>query len=90
MAPRHERQARDARCQGPHARRKQTVDPVVGIIKSALDVTRFHLRGLGNVANEWTLVALAWNGRRLRRLRQARTRLPAHMHPNAYANPAGS
>jgi hypothetical protein len=49
-------------------RRKQTVDPVVGTIKVALGVTRFHLRGLANVAATWTLVALACGCRGLYRL----------------------
>jgi transposase len=52
-----------------YARRKQTVEPVFGIIKSALGFTRFHLRGLANVTAEWTLIALAYNCRRLHRLR---------------------
>lgn len=51
-----------------YARRKQTVEPVFGIIKAALGFTRFHLRGLANVAAEWTLIALAYNCRRLHRL----------------------
>ena len=54
-----------------YARRKQTVEPVFGIIKSALGFTRFHLRGLAKVTNEWTLIALAYNCRRLHRLRHA-------------------
>ena len=54
-----------------YARRKQTVEPVFGIIKSALGFTRFHLRGLTNVAAEWCLIALAYNCRRLHRLRAA-------------------
>jgi hypothetical protein len=54
-----------------YARRKQTVEPVFGIIKSGLGFTRFHLRGLAKVASEWTLIALADNCRRLHRLRQA-------------------
>ena len=29
---------------------------------------RFHLRGLHNVATEWTLIALAYNCRRVARL----------------------
>ncbi len=51
-----------------YKRRKQTVEPVFGIIKSAMGFTRFHLRGLHNVTAEWTLVALAYNCRRLNRL----------------------
>lgn len=38
--------------------RKQTVEPVVGIIKSAIGFARFRLRGLQKVATEWTLIAL--------------------------------
>jgi len=53
-----------------YARRKQTVEPVFGIIKSALGFNRFHLRGIAKVAAEWTLIALAYNCRRLHRLRQ--------------------
>lgn len=54
-----------------YTRRKQTVEPVFGIIKSALGFTRFHLRGLAKVGAEWTLIALAYNCRRLHRLRLA-------------------
>jgi transposase len=54
-----------------YARRKHTVEPVFGIIKSTLGFTRFHLRGLAKVTSEWTLVALAYNCRRLHRLRPA-------------------
>ena len=53
-----------------YKKRKQTVEPVFGIIKSAMGFTRFHLRGLANVAAEWLLTALAYNCRRLHRLRQ--------------------
>jgi transposase len=51
-----------------YRRRKQTVEPVFGIIKSAMGFLRFHLRGQSNVAAEWTLVALAYNCRRVARL----------------------
>ena len=54
-----------------YARRKQTVEPAFGIIKSALGFTRFHLRGLAKVTSEWTLIALAYNCRRLHNLRLA-------------------
>ena len=54
-----------------YALRKQTVEPVFGIIKSALGFTRFRLRGLAKVSTEWTLVALAYNCRRLHTLRRA-------------------
>jgi hypothetical protein len=54
-----------------YKKRKQTVEPVFGIIKSAMGFVRFHLRGLQNVATEWTLTALAYNCRRIIRLQAA-------------------
>jgi transposase len=54
-----------------YALRKQTVEPVFGIIKAALGFARFQLRGLVNVTAEWSLIALAYNCRRLHRLRLA-------------------
>lgn len=54
-----------------YKKRKQTVEPVFGIIKSAIGFFRFHLRGLNNVANEWRLIALAYNCQRLARLKVA-------------------
>lgn len=51
--------------------RKQSVEPVFGIVKSAMGFIRFHLRGLENVKTEWTLVALAYNCRRILRLKAA-------------------
>jgi hypothetical protein len=54
-----------------YKKRKQTVEPVFGIIKSAMGFTRFHLRGLEKVASEWLLVALAYNCRRLHNLQPA-------------------
>lgn len=52
-----------------YALRKQTVEPVFGIIKSVMKFRQFMLRGLVNVSNEWTLVCLAWNLKRLAILR---------------------
>lgn len=54
-----------------YRKRKQTVEPVFGIIKSAIGFTRFHLRGLQKVVAEWLLIALAYNCRRLHNLRPA-------------------
>jgi len=48
-----------------YALRKQTVEPVFGIIKSVMKFRQFMLRGLINVGHEWTLVCLAWNLKRL-------------------------
>jgi len=48
-----------------YALRKQTTQPVFGIIKAALGFRQFSLRGLGHVRTEWTLVTLAGNLQRL-------------------------
>ena len=48
-----------------YALRKQTVEPVFGIIKAAMGFRRFSLRGLEKVRTEWTLVALSYNLKRL-------------------------
>lgn len=48
--------------------RQQTVEPVFGIIKAVLGFTRFSLRGQDKVTNEWNLVALAYNCKRLHKL----------------------
>ena len=42
-----------------YALRKQTVEPVFGIVKSVMGFRQFLLRGLENVRNEWTLVCLS-------------------------------
>jgi transposase len=52
-----------------YALRKQTVEPVFGIIKSVMGFRQFLLRGLENVQNEWTLVCMAWNLKRMAVLR---------------------
>jgi transposase len=52
-----------------YALRKQTVEPVFGIIKSVLGFRQFLLRGLEKVSGEWRLVCLAWNLKRLAALR---------------------
>ena len=52
-----------------YALRKQTVEPVFGIIKSVMGFRQFLLRGLSNVRTEWTLVCLAWNLKRMAVLR---------------------
>ena len=45
--------------------RKETVEPVFGIIKEAMGLRRFLLRGLAKVNLEWALVTLAYNVKRL-------------------------
>lgn len=52
-----------------YALRKQTVEPVFGIIKSVMGFRQFSLRGLQKVTGEWTLVCLAWNLKRMAILR---------------------
>jgi transposase len=51
--------------------RKQTPEPVFGIIKSVMKFRQFLLRGLENVKGEWDLVTMAWNVKRLHVLRAA-------------------
>ena len=48
-----------------YALRKQTPEPVFGIIKSVLGFRQFLLRGLDNVRGEWKLVTMAWNMKRM-------------------------
>ena len=48
--------------------RKQLVEPVFGIIKEQQMARRFLLRGLANVAAEWTMLATAFNLRTLYRV----------------------
>ena len=50
------------------------MEPVFGIIKSVLGFRQFLLRGLAKASLEWTLVALAYNFKRLFRLIQANRR----------------
>ena len=48
-----------------YALRKQTPEPVFGIIKSVLGFRQFLLRGLDKVRGEWNLVTMAWNIKRM-------------------------
>lgn len=48
-----------------YALRKQTVEPVFGIIKHAMKFRQFLMRSLQQVGHEWNLVALAWNLKRM-------------------------
>jgi transposase len=66
-AMKHALKTKDGRA--VYALRKQTVEPVFGIIKSVMGFRQFLLRGLENVQNEWTLVCLAWNLKRMAVLR---------------------
>jgi len=53
-----------------YALRKQTPEPVFGIIKSVMGFRQFHLRGLQQVKGEWSLVTMAWNMKRMFALSQ--------------------
>ena len=48
-----------------YALRKQTPEPVFGIIKSVMGFRQFSLRGLHKVRGEWNLVTMAWNLKRM-------------------------
>jgi transposase len=48
-----------------YGKRKQTVEPVFGIIKEAMGFRRFRLRGIEKVNLEWTLVTTSYNLKRL-------------------------
>ena len=45
--------------------RKQTPEPVFGIIKSVLGFRQFLLRGTNGARGEWSLVTMAWNMKRM-------------------------
>ena len=48
-----------------YGRRASSVEPVFGIIKSAMGLRQFLLRGMAKVRIEWDLACLAYNMRRL-------------------------
>ncbi len=51
-----------------YKKRKETVEPVFGVIKSVLGFRQFLLRGLDKVNIEWDLVTLAYNFKKLHKL----------------------
>jgi hypothetical protein len=51
-----------------YKKRKETVEPVFGIIKGVMGFRQFMLRGLEKVNTEWTLVRAAYNFKKLHRL----------------------
>ena len=51
-----------------YKKRKETVEPVFGIIKSVMGFRQFLLRGLDNVNLEWDLVMLSYNFKRLHKI----------------------
>jgi len=52
-----------------YAKRKHTVEPVFGIIKAVMGFRQFMLRGAESVRGEWNLVCIAYNLKRLHRLK---------------------
>lgn len=48
-----------------YAKRKATVEPVIGVIKHSMKFKQFSLRGLKAVEAEWKLVVTSWNIKRL-------------------------
>ena len=53
--------------------RKQTVEPVFGIIKEVMGFRQFLLRGRAKVQLEWTLVCVSYNLKRMFRLKSQMT-----------------
>jgi hypothetical protein len=51
--------------------RKQTVEPVFGIMKQAMGWRQMSMRGLAKAQTEWNLVTMAWNIKRMHVLRAA-------------------
>jgi transposase len=51
--------------------RKQTVEPVFGIIKHVMGWRQMSMRGLAKAQGEWSLVTMAWNIKRLHVLKDA-------------------
>ena len=72
--------------------RRQTVEPVFGMIKAVLGFTGFSLRGLDKVISERTLVALAYNCKRMHKLTPGYGVMTAflarRLAPDASAQPA--
>ena len=59
-----------------YAKRKSSVEPVFGIVKSAIGFRSFLLRGLAKVGGEWNLVFTAYNLKHLHALLVARPTMP--------------
>ena len=48
-----------------YAKRKSTIEPVFGVIKSVIGFNKFSLRGIVAAAGEWSLVCVCYNLKRL-------------------------
>ena len=51
-----------------YGERKSTIEPAIGIIKSAMGFRQFSLRGYEKVQGEWNIVGAAYNLRRMHTL----------------------
>ena len=67
-----------------HKLRKQLVEPVFGITKEQQGARRFLLRGLVNVAAEWTVLATTFNMRTLWRTWRSRAFIQLPHGPNLH------
>jgi transposase len=63
-----ERRLKTKKGRAVYKKRKETVEPVFGIIKQAMGFRQFLLRGLEKVNTEWKLVTLAYDFKKLYRL----------------------
>ena len=66
QAMRHRLQTQEGKA--VYAKRKATVETVIGIIKEVLGFRQFLLRGLDSVQGEWSLVCIGWNLKRMHAL----------------------
>jgi len=48
-----------------YSKRKSTIEPIFGVIKSVIGFRKFSLRGIDAVSAEWSLVCMAYNLKRL-------------------------
>lgn len=65
------RKMKSTECKGIYKKRKQTVEPVFGIIKEILGFRRFSLRGEEETDAEWSLVCAAYNLKRFFKMQMA-------------------
>jgi hypothetical protein len=70
-----------------YLRRQASIEPVFGIIKRVLGFGQFSLRGLQKVTLEWNLVCLAYNLKRLHKLRSLKNTASAPITPRRAAGP---
>ena len=68
-----ERKLKTEEGKSEYKKRKETVEPVYGIIKSVMGFRQFMLRGIEKVNTEWALVRTAYNFKRLHRLLEGRS-----------------